>query len=199
MKLDDQLGTLEKLLGLAAVLGGGLLACRKWLARGIAAVRVLLSFGEHFGSDPARTISRLLEGIQRSQGVSEVERRLIARHLDFAFYICGPDGQCTAANEVLCEMFGLDSTQFTGYGWLEAIVEREEVHRKWTYAIQNGLPYNAEYTVANHRTGERFQASTEALAYVAKDGTVVCYVGYVRRIAGHAGGSHGDGQSEGSG
>lgn len=197
VKLDDWIGTTEKLLGLAALLGGGVLACRKWLGRCVRAVRMLLSFGNHFGPDPAGAISRLLEDVQRSQGIAEVERRLIARHFDFAFYICGPDGQCIAANEVLCDMFGLDSTQFTGYGWLEAIVERESVHRKWTYAVKNGMPYNAEYTVHNHRTDEQFTVATEALTYTAHDGTVVCYVGYVRRLqttVGHAGGSHGDGK-----
>lgn len=172
----------ERLVGIATALGGILVLCRKWLARCYRTIVLLHAFGERFGPNAPAAIERLLEGLTRSQGLAEVERRLVAEHLRFALYVCDPSGSCTAANEPLCELFGIDSTEFMGFGWLEAVEGRLGVHEDWMRCVKHGLPYQRQYTVVNQRTGEKIKCETRAYAVTASDGTVVCYVGYVERM-----------------
>lgn len=172
----------ERILGAAAALGGMLVFARRWLGRWYRAIVLLHAFGEHFGENAPATIERLLANIDRTQGRGEVERRLLAEHLRLALYVCSPDGACTAANEPLCELFGLDSSEFLGFGWLAAIEDRLAVYQDWIRSVTNGLPFSREYDAVNKRTGERVHCRSKAYAVLASDGTVVCYVGYVERI-----------------
>lgn len=179
---NDWLGWPERLVGVLTAVGGLLVFGRKWLVRAYRAVVLLLAFGEHWGEDAPRAIQRLLADISRAQGRGEVERRLFAEHIGLALYICDPSGSCTAANDPLCELFGLDSSGFVGFGWLECLEERLEIYQDWIRCVTNGLPYHQAYTVVNQRTGERNKCETRAYAVTAADGTVVCYVGYVERV-----------------
>lgn len=172
-----------KVLGALVALGSAALVAWKWVSKHCAAIAVGHALREHFGTDPAGTIRKILDEIKRTQGKREIHTRIIARHLNLGIYVCAPSGQCTDCNDVCCELFGRDSREMLGFGWLEAVVpeDRQQVYEFWTYCVEHGLPYSAAYTVQHAETNERFRCRTQAFAGVV-DGVTVCWVGYVTRV-----------------
>lgn len=171
---------LERTAGWLAVVAGVVVATWQRFKTLARAIVIANDFNTHFGPQAAGTIRSVLDVVSRSQSEQQVRQKIAERHLRLGIYICGKDGQCTYANEWLCEHFGIDSTRMIGMGWLDAVaaVDKQRVFQEWVNAVENGLPYRTSYMVHNRQSDETWQARTEAFA-VNRGGQVVFYVGYV--------------------
>lgn len=179
-KLDDWLSLAERFAAWSAVVCG---AAVVWWRRGRQVVRglwIASQLHSEFGDDAARQIRKLFDDLASARSIEEVRQTVAEKHLRIGIYICDPTGACTWSNEFLAESFGVDESKMRGYGWISAINENEQlvVHSRWVTSIENGLPYHAEYTVENKRTGQSWRAVTEARP-LKRHGEVVSYVGWV--------------------
>ncbi len=165
--------------------GTGLLSLsskfRKMVKDVIRSVNLSNRFHTAYGDSPAETIKALHEAIQTAHDVLEIRQQISEKYLKIGVYICDLDGKCVWSNEYLNEMFGLDSKDMKGFGWLQAIhpKDRKRVHEEWLYSINENIQYNCEYTVCNPRDGRLIHIRTEAVAVVDEQDTKKCYVGYL--------------------
>ena len=168
-------------------ISAGFAAYRIWRRHGVRVVtayRVGLALHAEFGRDAAKQIAADLKRLSRMQLLHHSRLQLIEERLNLAVYICSAEGDCEWVSEAITNLFGIDREKFVGYGWLEAIVgdEREGVHKKWTYAIKNGLPYEARYTVRHQRTHKLTVCRTEAFpVFSGEDKVLSFYVGFVEK------------------
>lgn len=134
--------------------------------RVVAAYRIGIALHSEFGRDAAKKISEDIQRLSRMQLLHHSRLQLAERQLKIAVYVCSPEGGCEWVSEAIADLFGIDRQKFIGYGWLEAIVgsEREAVHRKWKYSVDNSLPYEDVYTVRHQRTHELVSCRTEAFS-----------------------------------
>jgi len=93
-------------------------------------------------------------------------------------------GECTWVNPAMSELFGIDASNMLGRGWLRAVVpeERENVWLRWMECLRNGIPFESEYTIQNHRTREKFRVSTYVIKTIVRDDKPVTYVGIIKRL-----------------
>ena len=152
------------------------------------AIRSLITghrFNVLFGDTPAETIKKLYESIQNSHDLLEVKQQIYERFLEIGVYICDLEGKCTFTNDYLNEIFGLDSRDMRGFGWLQAIhsEDRKRVHETWLYAIREGIAYNCEYTICNYREEKSFDVRTTAIAVTDEKDIKTFYVGYITLVS----------------
>lgn len=137
---------------------------------------------ETFGENPAEKIKTALLNLQRAQSIAEIERQLFSKHLNLGTYVCSPDGQCTAVNQTLVELFGLSREQFIGFGWTEAIIpeDRLKTIEVWKRSVAERSAYDATYTVYNRITKTKRRMRTHAYSVLDIETKVLlCYVGFV--------------------
>lgn len=173
---------LAKVGGLCLGIASGVLLVFKFVGRTLRAIRVSDALHRHFGDDPAKTVHALICGGRQHLSEFDIRQRIIERSLHLGIYQCAPDGKCCFANDVLCDILGIDSRDATGYGWLNAVVDRKSAFEKWQFAVANQIPYRDEYVIENRREHTRTRARTEAFPATAGDAgnaVIVCYVGYV--------------------
>lgn len=181
--LTENYGWLSISIG---ILFGLFIKCRRHINDTICT----LIFGRRihilFGENPADSIKAIIETIQASHDLMQVRQQISEQKLQIGVYVCGLDGRCKWSNESLNIMFGLDSSEVKGFGWLAAIHtdDRQRVHGQWMYAIKEKIAYNAEYTICNHRENTTIEVVTEAIGVTNDSGEIQCYVGYltVKRI-----------------
>lgn len=98
-------------------------------------------------------------------------------------FLCDGSGDCTYANDAICELFGLSKEKMLGNGWTSAVDEnqRHEVWKRWEDAIADEIPCSMSYKLINQRTGKesKVRAMTEKCCV---GGQVVCYFGTVKEI-----------------
>lgn len=180
MEIKDALDIAERVGAWVLPAIGVAVAARKRIRSLVRAALLADSFHDHFGPDAAEAVRTIVDGLKRAQTISEIRNRIQERHLRCGIYVCGPDGHCLFANEWLAEAFGIDLPDMQGYGWLSAIEssDRERAVSKWKHCIENGFPYEDEYTVVNKRTGKTWRAQTDALS-ITVDGVLVAFMGQV--------------------
>lgn len=147
------------------------------------AFRIPSQFRGEFGDRPAKRIADAVRTVSCSQDLAQLKVEILHRHLGIGIFVCDPSGKCTEVNDQLCELFGLDSKEMVGFGWLSAVVEgdRMETHKAWAYAVKNDLPYRSEYTIRNARTHSELRV--RARAWATKEGGVTLgYLGYVTPV-----------------
>lgn len=118
--------------------------------------------------------------------VAALQTRQLIVDNPVATFQCEPvRGDCVLANPALCELFGLDSAQMMGSGWLAALDfdEREECWREYQAAIASDIPYSWEYHVNNRRTRERYLCRVEMTVLKCHEKKAVLYQGTVRKVA----------------
>lgn len=120
--------------------------------------------------------------------------RLVVRHssrMNFesnrdrtGVYEAEVNGDWNYVNQALCEMFDKHPTELLGRGWLTSVAEhdREEVWKKWTYALQQDIPYECSFQLASKESGESFVVRVIAQPYRTASNTVIGYYGTIERI-----------------
>jgi PAS domain S-box-containing protein len=168
-------------VGYFGAVSAALLACWRYGRSIIRCIRIGDDLHARFGSDPVRALESALEEAHANLGLQRLIADIVAARLNIAVYICDVAGQCVFANDPLCDLFGLDSSDMLGRGWLAAITEPErlQVYDRWDASVRTGVPYHGEYTVENQRTKAVKHCETSTYGAIVK-GKVVAFVGYVR-------------------
>lgn len=138
-------------------------------------------FHDIFGDTPADFIKEIHETIQKSHDVLEIRQQISEKYLKIGIYICQLDGKLTWSNECLNNMFGLDSEDMKGFGWLQSVSshDRKRIHEAWMYCIHEQIAYNEKYIIINHRDQLVFDVCTHAVAVIDDQKNIQCYVGYL--------------------
>jgi PAS domain-containing protein len=99
-----------------------------------------------------------------------------------ALYSCSPGGACTHANKALCDLFEMDLSRMLENGWLEAVIPRDRLgtFHAWKEAVDNHIPYEAEYVVRTVESRREFPVKAFAFPLHDREGRVLSYLGVVR-------------------
>jgi len=164
-----------------ATLFGAAVKFRRHMKNAIRSTMLSNRFHDIFGPTPADAVKILHDTIQTSVGLLEVRQQIAEKYLKIGIYICDLDGKCTWTNDYLNSMFGLDSNEMRGYGWLQAVhpADRQRTNNEWQYAIKNNIAYNCEYTICNKKDCIAIKVLAEAVAVLNDQDEIQCYVGYL--------------------
>lgn len=159
---------------------------RKWIKNAIRAIILGDKFHSLYGVDPVQAIRELHDAIQRSHDTLEIRQCISEKYLQIGIFMCQTGtGKVVWTNQYLNDLFGLDSTEMKGFGWLNSIdqIDRERVHKTWLYSVNNNIPYDCSYTIINQRNKNLYKVSSQAISVVDDNDQVVCYVGYITILA----------------
>jgi len=179
--IHNWIGTLQTMGTWGLVVVSLLAAFWRRIIRIYRGVVIAAGLYDRWGSSLAETIHEMLEVAARSRSEDAFRVGILERIVGVGIYICDSDGKCNAVNEVLCELFGRDSQDMRGKGWLGAIIEkdRDRVNQEWTNAVINGVPFSTTYIIHNDRLEQEITCYTDAYAIVSPGGAVVGFVGWV--------------------
>lgn len=165
----------------SAALFGAAVKCRRHMKNAIRSTLLGNRFHDIFGPTPADAIKALHDTIQTSAGLLEARQQIAEKYLKIGIYICDLDGKCTWTNDYINDMFGLDSNEMKGNGWLQAVhpSDRQRTNNEWQYAIKNKIAFNCEYTICNRKNRLSIKVLAEAVAVLNDKDEIQCYVGYL--------------------
>ena len=170
---------------IASSVAGSIYFLRKWITNGIKSVRLSDSFHEHFGDFPAKKIKELHNAIARSSDTLELRQSISEKHIGIGIYICEAEtGLCLWSNQLMNELFELDSLDMKGFGWAAAIYDFDsaKVLDIWREAVKNNNPYYSTYKIKGKITGRIKEVTTHAIAVMDDNEQIMCYVGYLYEI-----------------
>lgn len=155
---------------------------KNWAKNAIRTFTLSNRFHDLYGDDPAEKIKNTQELHRYAKDLLSVRVSISEQWLKIGVYICNKEGECTWTNEYLNNMFGLDSQDMLGFGWLTSIHrdDRKRVNEEWLYSINNSIPYDSSYLVINTRDNLIISVKTKALAVIDSNEEVQCYIGYLR-------------------
>lgn len=159
---------------------------RPLAARHVRAYRTAFNISEKWGPNAGEKLRQIVQDMSRERAQISLRVDVIARKLNVGVYVCDATGRITYASEQLVEMFGLDSTQMLGLGWLQAVDDKSRALADVKFAYDNGVPYESAYVITNVRTGEKHCCSARAYP-VNADGLVTEHVGFVEFVYGESG------------
>lgn len=179
MNVDDLLTNIPQIVGWATAVGGFLLVFWRRIVAVLRAAGLSDRLHMRFGVDPVEQLFTSIASLRRVHSEIDIRQRILAEHIQLGIYVSSPDGACTWANEVICELFGLNSEEMKGYGWLTSVKEsdRRRVHEEWRYAVDQGIPYSNHYFIVVD--GNEIAVESRACAAVV-DGVIICYVAWVK-------------------
>jgi len=158
---------------------------RKWITNGIKSIKLSDSFHEHFGDFPAKKIKELHNAIARSSDTLELRQSISEKHIGIGIYICEAEtGRCLWSNELLNELFEIDSVDMKGFGWASPIYESDSsvILDIWRAAVKDNNPYYATYKIKGKISGRIKEVTTHAIAVTDDNGQIMCYVGYLYEV-----------------
>lgn len=171
------------------VIGSTILAAlyflRKWITNGIKSVKLSNSFHEHFGDFPASKIKELHNTITRCSNTLELRQSISEKHIGIGIYICEAEtGRCLWSNDLLNELYEMDSSDIKGFGWAGTIVESDSIRILdiWRAAVKHNNPYYATYKIKGRISGRTKEVTTHAIAVTDESGQIMCYVGYIYEV-----------------
>ncbi len=177
----DNYGVISAVVG---VLFGLLIKFRKCIKNATHIINLGHNFYALFGTDPAKKIKDLISEIQTCNEISELRRRLIEKKIKLGIFICDTEGRCIWSNDFLNNMFGLDSTEMKGLGWLKSIIpeDRQRVNDEWMYSVHHQTAYESDYVIFNRRDGISLNVRASAMAVLNDSEKIECYVGHLEEI-----------------
>ncbi len=146
---------------------------------------VINAVGSEFVKNGGNSIKERIQRIDDMVTLSELRSKMIASNfLTVGAFERDTNGDTTWVNKAICEMFGLTEEEMMGNGWLSGVAEKEraDVWRKWIDHIENNIPYEDEFTVRNHKTGERFRVRVVASTHRTNDHKILGYYGTIVRV-----------------
>lgn len=179
--LVENYGVISAVIG---IVFGFALKFRKYIKNAVHTITLGDHFYSIFGADPAQKIKDLISEIQTCNEIAELRRRLIEKRIKLGIFICDTEGKCIWSNDFLNNMFGLDSTEMKGFGWLKSIIpsDRERVNEEWMYSIKNKTAYESDYTILNRRNADFIKVRASALAVLNDNDKIECYVGHLEEL-----------------
>lgn len=159
-----------------------LIFCRKWISNAIRSIRIGNDFHRLFGDKPVQKVKEEHDRIKEETSKLSIRLDIHERYLSIGLFICEPEeGKCVWTNEYLNNLFGLDSTQMSGFGWMASVHpdDREKAYKNWLYSVENNLPYECSYRCINNRTKQETKVTAHSIAAMDDNKEVVCYVGYI--------------------
>jgi hypothetical protein len=116
---------------------------------------VIQSLNKEFTKNSGKSIMDRILRIDDNTRLAELRSKLIASTLASAS-MCEFDrlGNLTWANKAFTNLTGLELASLAGNGWIVAIEEndRKNVWGLWRHSIENGIPFESEFTIKNHIT-----------------------------------------------
>lgn len=155
---------------------------RRWISNAIRSIRIGNAFHDLFGDKPVQKIKEEHEKLKEHTSKMSIRLDIHERYLSIGLFICEPEeGKCVWTNEYLNNLFGLDSTEMHGFGWMRSVhpEDRERVYKIWLYSIENNIPYECEYRCVNQRNKTELKVIAHSIAAMDELNEVVCYVGYI--------------------
>ena len=146
---------------------------------------VINSISSEFSKNGGKSIKDRIQRIDDLVVLSELRSKMIASNLiTTGAYECDINGETTWVNKALCEIFGLSMEDMMGNGWLKAEVDKDRatVWKNWLDAVKNDIPHEAEYTVRNQKTNDRFRVRATTIAHKTIDGKILGYYGTIIKI-----------------
>ncbi len=136
---------------------------------------------KELGDRPIPKLVSFYRDVTAAHGEIAIRQRIAERHIEVGICVFDQDGKCTWANDWLCEAFGLDSANMRGWGWLAAIArdDQRRVHDAWALAVEQGVPYEEEYTVEPGNRSVPWIALTQTWPVATDEGVIICYVGEI--------------------
>jgi len=161
---------------------GLIVKIRSYIKHAINAIIIGHHFGRVFGQTPAETIKEIHETIQTAHDILQIRQQISERYLKIGVYMCDLEGRCVWTNDYINEMFGLDSTDMRGFGWLTGIhtSDRKRVFDEWIHAVKNNMGYSYEYTICNVRDEVSLLVKTTAVCVIDDNNEKKCYIGYLQ-------------------
>lgn len=176
--VEENYGTIS----VVAIAVFGLLAkLRRYVNGTIASVLFSVKLHDLFGDNPAQSLKDFCVNTRKDLDTNEIRIKIIERLLKIGIFISGVDGKYLFTNEAFNELFGLDSQEMIGFGWLQSVQynDRKKVHEEWLYAVKEGIEYNASYTIINHRTQEEIPIMVAASPVFNDKNEKVCHIGCI--------------------
>jgi PAS domain S-box-containing protein len=115
---------------------------------------------------------------------SEIKFRAIANAIPHLVWSCLPDGTHDYFNDRWYEYTGLAAGEADTERWPEVVHvdDRERARQLWQQALSSGKPYDIEYRLRYHPTGEYRWCQTRAVPVHAPDGSVIRWLGTVTDV-----------------
>ncbi len=140
---------------------------------------------EHFGENPGKALKFLASRLTEENGKLKLRLDIHEEYLEIGIYICDPHGKCIWANKNLADLFGVNTEDMRGYGWLASIENKEDALKRWVFSVNNKIPYRDSYIVENQRTKEKIYCMTRAEPSIVED-VLLGYVGFVKKQVEHS-------------
>lgn len=174
----DNYGTVTAGLAIALSL---FLFIKKWHKHAINSINLSIKFYDIFGNSPAQEIEGLCESIREEQSLLEIRQQISERYLKIGVYITDLEGKCTWTNDYLNQIFGRDSKDMLGFGWLIGIHkdDRNRIHGEWMYSVNNKIEFSSDYVICNGKNDLAIEVTSSAVAVVNDKKERQCYIGYV--------------------
>lgn len=172
------------LLAIGSFAVGVIVFIKKWVGNIIRYFSVSHDLHSNFGDSPGAKIKEVHDSIKKSHNSLEIRQSISEKYLQIGIFMCEPEtGKCIWTNDHLNEVFGLDSSEMKGNGWLQAIDEhdRERVYNTWVYSIKNKIPYSCDYKIKNQRDDSIINVDATAISVYNEENEIICYVGYITK------------------
>lgn len=130
-----------------------------------------------------RRITSYVQELHRQSLMNTGRIRIILNSYPIGLYECNKDGECVWVNSSLCDLFGMESDEMLGHGWLTAVEESQRglVLDNWMNAVKKDIPYSWGYNITNQKTNEQFRVKAIALTIRDEDRTPLLFCGSVER------------------
>lgn len=144
-------------------------------------VRRLNSAIEELRPNGGRSIRDRIKRIDTTVQINAARVHVIMERDQMPIYECLPTGECSYANRSLCELFGLESEEMEGNGWLAALIpeDRERVFDTWRSAVAKQIPYECSYSLRTKAGVEKVTTTAEPMWDT--DGNLIGYHGILWR------------------
>lgn len=182
MTLSDALLWFAGIIGALGVIFGAFKWGIPYVWRLIRATAAADDLARSLGVKGGKAIKEMMVEIFESIDIASVERTMLAKHVNLGIYVCEPGGECTSANPVLANMFGMQISEMQGWGWTRAVKaeQRSRVRTTWQRSIEQHLPYEESYLIAPLDGKPEQWVRTAAVPVWNRERTeLLCYVGWI--------------------
>lgn len=189
------------LLGIAAIIGGGMLFVWRKVVRpsyryirermrrvteafdSVAAIRKeVFPNGGSSLRDAVNSTSHTVREMSRAVAMSIAQNRSLAEQMETGMFEGDANGLIVWANRSLRQVTGLRMEQIVGSGWVNAVHDddRRRIENDWAMAMHNQRPFIAMFRFTHVGTGTSVPVHCEAYPIFASEDTTSGWLGLLR-------------------